>query len=469
MALQDAPDINSQKLKPARPRPPRRAPGLTATLIRPHLLSNLIASYPHDWYDGDFHEFRIGIAAAGRGTVVNHPDTIRHILVSHSDNFPKDTNQLAILRPLLGDGLLTASGPGWRQARKLAAPIFQHSSVRDFAPIFVAAAQRSIERVLQKEEIFSIDREMTRVTLEVIGEAILSADLSDDIEGIAGTVTGTLEKFPAMFLAAALLPPRIRDAFLERLVLPGRRQLDVFARRIIKRAHERATGNSLLTRMMDASRADTGHEMSLAQVRDEVATFLLAGHETTATTLSWAWYLLTLHPEAFERMQAEVDAVAPNRPLTAEDVPALAYTRAVLDETLRLYPIVANIMRTTLANDVTPTGLSLKAGRTVLISPWLMHRHRRYWQEPDRFIPERFLTQEAAAQPRYVYLPFGGGPRICIGASFALLEAVLILGTYAQCANIRILNAHNVRPQARIVLRPNRPLRAKASKRRPAT
>lgn len=468
MALQDAPDAISPKLKPARPRPPRRAPGLTATLLRPHLLSNLIASYPHDWYDGDFHEFRIGITAAGRGTVVNHPDTIRHILVSNADNFPKDANQLAILRPLLGDGLLTASGASWRQTRKLAAPIFQHSSVRDFAPIFVSAAQRAVERILRQGQTFSIDREMTRVTLEVIGEAILSADLSDDIEGIAGTVTGTLEKFPAMFLAAALLSPRIRDAFLERLVLPGRRQLDVFARKILERAQKSEGGNSLLTRMMDATRADTGREMSLAQVRDEVATFLLAGHETTATTLSWAWYLLTLHPEALGRIQAEVDMVAPNRPLTAEDVPALRYTRAVLDETLRLYPIVANIMRTTIADDVTPTGLPLKAGQTILISPWLMHRHRRYWREPDRFVPERFLDDEAATQPRYAYLPFGGGPRICIGASFALLEAVLILGTFAQHADIRVLNAHNVRPQARIVLRPNRQLRAVASERRPA-
>lgn len=465
MAVQDAPDLGETPLLPARPRPPRKAPGLSAALLRPKLLTNLIASFPGFWYESDFSDFRIGVANAGRGTLVNDPETIRHILVSNVENYPKDDNQLAILRPLLGDGLLTAAGETWKQNRKLAAPIFQHSSVREFAPLFTAAARRSVERSLQKGHPFSIDREMTRVTLEIIGEAILSSDLSNDIEGIAGTVTQTLDKFPAMFLAAALLPPRLRDGFLEQLVLPGRRQLDVFARKIIRHAHAGGHENTLLTRLMEATRTDTGKEMTIAQVRDEVATFLLAGHETTATTLSWAWYLLTLNPDVFARVRAEVDAVAGERPLTADDVPSLRYTRAVLDETLRLYPIVANIMRSTLADDTVPAGITLRAGRTVLISPWLMHRHRRYWHEPDRFDPERFLGEEAKALPRYVYLPFGGGPRICIGASFALLEAVLILGTYAQHADIRVLNTADVMPQARIVLRPSVRLRAIATPR----
>lgn len=465
MTLHEAPDYTSSRPLPARPRPPRKAPGLSAALLKPKLLTNLIASFPDVWYESDHSDFRIGVANAGRGTLINDPETIRHILVSNVENYPKDDNQLAILRPLLGDGLLTASGDIWKQNRKLAAPIFQHSSVRDFAPLFTAAAQRSVDRALQKNRAFSIDREMTRLTLEIIGEAILSSDLSSDIEGIAGTVTQTLDKFPAMFLAAALLPPRLRDGFLKRLVQPGRKQLDVFARKIIKQAHEGDHGNTLLTRLMDATRTDTGREMTIAQVRDEVATFLLAGHETTATTLSWAWYLLTLNPEAFARIQQEVDEVADGRPLTADDVPALRYTRAVLDETLRLYPIVANIMRKTLADDVVPAGIKLRAGRTVLISPWVMHRHKRYWREPDRFDPERFLGEEAKALPRYVYLPFGGGPRVCIGASFALLEAILILGTYAQRADIRVLDAASVMPQARIVLRPNIRLRAIASPR----
>lgn len=468
MDLDEASDIGLPPL-PARPRPPRKAPGLSAALLKPKLLTNLIASFPDVWYESDYSDFRIGVANAGRGTLINDPETIRHILVSNVENYPKDDNQLAILRPLLGDGLLTASGDVWKQNRKLAAPIFQHSSVREFAPLFTAAARRSVGRVLQRNRAFSIDREMTRLTLEIIGEAILSSDLSGDIKGIAGTVTQTLDKFPAMFLAAALLPPRLRDGFLERLVQPGRKQLDVFARKIIQQAHEGGHGNTLLTRLMQATRADTGREMTIAQVRDEVATFLLAGHETTATTLSWAWYLLTLNPDALARIQREVDEVAEGRPLTAEDVPSLRYTRAVLDETLRLYPIVANIMRTTIADDDVPAGLKLRAGRTVLISPWVMHRHRRYWHAPDRFDPERFLDERAKALPRYVYLPFGGGPRVCIGASFALLEAVLILGTYAQYTDIRVVNAGNVMPQARIVLRPSVRLRAVARARSPGT
>jgi cytochrome P450 len=216
---------------------------------------------------------------------------------------------------------------------------------------------------------------------------------------------------------------------------------------------------------MDAAVADNGQEMSVDQVRDEVATFLLAGHETTATTLSWAWYLLTLHPEALQRIQAEVDEVADGRALTAEDMPRLRYTRAVIDETLRLYPVVANIMRKIVADDVTPGGVELRGGRTALISPWVMHRHRRHWRDADRFDPERFLGEDAKSIPRYAYLPFGGGPRVCIGASFALLEAVLILGTFAQSADVKVLNAATVMPQARIVLRPNVSLKAVAARR----
>jgi cytochrome P450 len=446
---------------PARPHAPQRAPGIAAALLRPQLLGNLIASFPEFWYEADFSEFRVGIASAGRGIFVNEPEAIRHILVTNADNYPKDDNQLAILKPLLGDGLLTSSGETWRHNRKLAAPIFQHSSVRDFAPLFVAAAQRSVERALASEQPFHIDREMTRLTLEIIGESILGADLTRDVEAIGDTVTHTLDKFPAMFLAGVFLPPMLRDGFIERLVQPGRRDLDLFARKIIKHAKENRSESTLLQRLMTASRAD-GQEMSVDQVRDEVATFLLAGHETTATTLSWAWYLLTLRPEALARVQAEVDEVAGGRPLTAEDVPSLRYTRAVIDETLRLYPVVANIMRKIVDDDTTPGGVRLAAGRTLLISPWVMHRHRRHWRDADRFDPTRFMGEEAKAIPRYAYLPFGGGGRVCIGASFALLEAVLILGTYAQRAEVRVLNAAEVMPRARIVLRPNVSLRASA-------
>ncbi|HEY4342902.1 MAG TPA: cytochrome P450 [Parvibaculum sp.] len=465
MTIEGAKRIDAGPI-PAKPHAPRRAPGIAAAVLRPQLLGNLIASFPDFWYETDFSDFRVGIASAGRGIFVNEPEAIRHILVTNAENYPKDENQLAILKPLLGEGLLTSAGDTWRRNRKLAAPIFQHASVRDFAPLFVAAAQRSVDRVLASNAPFAIDREMTRLTLEIIGESILGADLSGDIEGIADTVTHTLDKFPAMFLAGAFLPPMLRDGFIERLVQPGRRELDIFARKIIKAARRSGHDSTLLKRLMDAAVADNGQEMSVDQVRDEVATFLLAGHETTATTLAWVWYLLTLHPEALARVQAEVDEVAGGRPLTADDVPRLRYTRAVIDETLRLYPVVANIMRKIVEDDETPGGVALRGGRTALISPWVMHRHRRHWRDADRFDPERFLGEEARNIPRYAYLPFGGGARVCIGASFALLEAVLILGTFAQAADITVLNAAAVMPQARIVLRPNMSLKAAAKRRK---
>ncbi|MEQ8327490.1 MAG: cytochrome P450 [Parvibaculum sp.] len=451
---------HAEDVLPARPTPPKEAPGITRALIKPHLLANLIASYPDYWYKVRYCNFRVGLSRSGRGVLINDPEAIRRVLVTEAEHFPKEENQLAILKPLLGNGLLTAEGAEWRRNRKLAAPIFQHSSVKDFAPLFVRAAERSVSRALSHKGVYRIDQEMTKLTLEIIGEAVLSADLGESIEGIADTVTETLNKFPAMFLASAFLPGSLRDRFIETIVNPGRRQLDSFARKIIEEARAEDTGTTLLHRLMAASRSEDGREMTVDQIRDEVATFLLAGHETTATTMTWAWYLLTLYPEWQERIRDEVVRVTGGRPLTAEDVPSLVLTRAVIDEALRLYPVVANLMRRAERTTELLPDLTVPRGEAILISPWLLHRHKKHWRDPDRFDPMRFVGEEAAARPRHVYMPFGGGPRICIGASFAILEAVLILGTYVQRAHTTVVNVSEVMPQARIVLRPNVPLKA---------
>lgn len=458
MAMPAVLDVEEPEIVvPARPVPPREPPGISAALLKPHLLANLIASYPGYWYKVDACPFRVGIA---RGVMVNDPDAIRRILVTDAENFPKDGNQLAILKPLLGNGLLTAEGQTWRRNRKLAAPIFQHSSVRDFAPLFVRATERSARRLLKQTGIFRIDSEMTKLTLEIIGESVLSSNLDRDIDGISHTVNSTLDKFPAIFLASAFLPSLLRDRVIEAVVAPGKRKLDIFARRIIEEAKKDNSSTTLLRRLMTASETEGGREMTLEQVRDEVATFLLAGHETTATTMTWVWYLLTLYPKWQDRLYDEVYSVTRGRPLTIDDVPSLKYTRAVIDEALRLYPPVANLMRRAVdAASLTPD-IQVEKGESVLISPWLLHRHRRYWRGPDMFDPARFLGEEASRQPRNIYMPFGGGPRICIGASFSVLEAVLILGTFAQRARVKVVNADQVMPQARIVLRPSVPLKA---------
>ena len=452
---------------PAFPSPPRYQVGLARALIKPSMLTNLIASFPENWYRDRFSAFRIGISSSGRGVVVNDAEAIRRILVTDAENFPKEDNQLAVLRPLLGRGLLTDQGESWRRKRRLAAPIFQHAAIKEFAPLFVAAAERSAYRALSYKGPFSIDAEMTRVTLDIIGEAVLGCDLEADVESISDTVSSTLDKFPGMFLAGVLLPPSGRDRVIEALVSPGRRSLTRFARKIIKHARDKEIRSSLIGKLMDAAKADSGEDMSLEDVRDEIATFLLAGHETTATTLSWVWYLLSLYPQAQDRIEEEVARVAGDRALTAEDVSSLVYTRAVVDETLRLYPPVANLLRK--ANETTDIapGVTVKAGERVLISPWVLHRHQAYWEEPEQFRPERFLDETAGERPRYAYMPFGGGPRVCIGASFSLMEAVLILGTYAQRMKLRVINTDEVMPQARIVMRPSVRLKAETLPRTP--
>jgi cytochrome P450 len=304
--------------------------------------------------------------------------------------------------------------------------------VRDFAPLFVRAAERSAHRVLEHQSIYRIDQEMTKLTLEIIGEAVLSANLDDSIDDISHTVTAVLDKFPAMFLASAYLPSALRNRFIESIIQPGRKKLDLFARAIVDEAKREGGETTLMHRLMAASKHEDGHAMSQDEVRDEVATFLLAGHETTATTLSWAWYLLTLHPEWQDRLYEEVRRVTGGRRLTADDVPLLPLTRAVIDETLRLYPVVPNLLRRAVKSVEVAPGITVRKGDTVLMSPWVLHRHKRYWRDPERFDPMRFTGEEAAARPRQIYMPFGGGPRICIGMSFAIMEAVLILGTYVQ-------------------------------------
>lgn len=454
-----------RKFVPAHPIPPQREIGLAHALMRPALLTNLIASFPEEWYEARYKPFRIGISPSGRGVVVNDAEAIRHILVTDADNFPKEDNQLAVLRPLLGRGLLTDDGESWRRKRRLAAPIFQHAAIKEFAPLFVRAAERSAHRALSHKGTFSVDAEMTRVTLDIIGEAVLGCDLESDVESISHTVGSTLDRFPGMFLAGVLLPPYGRDRVIEALVAPGRRSLTLFARKIIKHARDNQIQSSLIGKLMNATKADSGEDMSLENVRDEIATFLLAGHETTATTLSWVWYLLSLYPDAMNRIQEEVDAVAGGRRLTAEDFPSLVYTRAVVDEALRLYPPVANLLRRAEREAEVAPGITVQAGQRILISPWVLHRHRTYWDEPEQFRPERFMGDAAKDRPRHAYLPFGGGPRVCIGSSFSLMEAVLILGTYAQRMGIQVVNSAEVMPQARIVMRPSVRLKAVATPR----
>ncbi|MBX3445793.1 MAG: cytochrome P450 [Parvibaculaceae bacterium] len=457
----------AEEIIPARPTPPKDTPTLAGMLLRPGGISNLIASYPAFWYKARYCDFRVGFSSNGRGILVNEPEAIRKILVSEAEHFPKEENQLAILKPLLGNGLLTTEGQVWRRNRKLAAPIFQHSSIKDFAPLFVRAAERSVSLSLENSGPFSIDKEMTRLTLQIIGEAVLDADLDDSAESISDAVTRTLDKFPIIFLATAFLPNKVRNRVVEAIVSPTRRQLDPYARSIVAQAERQESETTLIARLMGAAKREDGEGLTATQVRDEVATFLLAGHETTATTMSWAWYLLTLHPEWQERLHDEVRDVAGERPLTAEDVPSLLLTRAVIDETLRLYPVVANLMRRADKEVQLLDDLTVPAGTTVLVSPWLLHRHERHWREPHRFDPTRFMGEEAANRPRHTYLPFGGGPRICIGAGFAIMEAVLILATYMQKTRVRVLNADRVMPQARIVLRPNTSLQAVVTPRQP--
>jgi cytochrome P450 len=224
----------------------------------------------------------------------------------------------------------------------------------------------------------------------------------------------------------------------------------------------------LLTRLIAAKDPDNGAGMNATEVRDEVLTIFMAGHETTAVTMTWVWYLLSQHPAVADKLHAEFDAVLDGRAPTADDLPKLVYARMVIDEAMRLYPPAPGISTRVALKDDEVCGVKVRAGTQVGVAPWVMHRHKKLWDHPERFDPERFAPEKAVSRPRFAYMPFGGGPRICIGNQFALMETQLLLATIAQRFFLRTVPGHRVVPDPAITLRFKHGLRMNLTKRAPS-
>jgi cytochrome P450 len=300
---------------------------------------------------------------------------------------------------------------------------------------------------------FDVAAEMSRLTLRVVGKTLFSMDLTGDAAEVGrGLVValGFLGRRAMGFLPPPVWVPTPASVRF----LRARRALDRVVYHIIQT--RRRTGEDagdFLGMLLAARDADTGEGMSDQQLRDEVMTFVLAGHETTAVALAWTWYLLARHPDADARLRAEVAAVLGGRAPTVEDLPALRYTRMVLEETMRLYPPVWGLGRQAIAAD-SIGGYPIRAGAPVSMSPYVTHRHPAVWDDPERFDPERFTPERVAARPRFAYLPFSGGPRLCIGNEFALMEATLVLALVAQRYRLVLAPERRVVPQVTLTLRP---------------
>src|SRR3984885_7566738 len=417
------------------------------------LRDSAITSFAQEAYESDIIERKM----FGRHLfVVNDLAAIKHVLIDNAANYRKTEITRRILEPGLGKGLITSEGETWRQPRPPLSPAFDHRSISSYTPVMTRAAEELIAEWGKVPAGTGIDvaTAMMEVTLNIISRTMFSSD-SDDIVTIMGRSAGRYQVEMRPNILDMLGWPKWLAA-LPRFGV-AKRTLGEFDRVIDRLIEERARDpgsgpKDLLGRLIAARDEQTGGGMTAQEVRDQVITIFLAGHETTAMAMTWTWFLLSQHPAEEAKLHAELDTVLGGRAPSHEDLSKLTYTRMVVEESMRIYPPVHTIARQAMADD-TLAGRPIAKGSTILIAPWLLHRHVKLWENPGRFDPERFSPERAAARPRFSYLPFGGGKRICIGAAFALAEAIVLLAALAQRYRLRVVPGHKVEPQGLITLR----------------
>ena len=406
--------------------------------------------------------------------VLSRPEHAEHILAHNQDGYVKAFTYKP-LRALIGDGLLTSEGDVWRRHRRLVQPLFSRRDVVTFGPAMTEAANLMLKGWDELPAAGTIDvaARMSRLALDVVGRALFSADLSGEAELISRAM-GAGQRV-AVLATFAPLPWGPRSSRAVRAVArrAGHTPEGIegpVGRLIAARRRDLATGPAAgagrgdLLDVLLTARNEDGSRLSDTEVSDELSTFMLAGHETSAVTLSWALALLSAFPQARDRLEEEVDAVLGGRAPAAADASALPWTTAVIAETMRLFPPAWTIERDAIADDVA-AGVPIPAGSTVAVPPYLVHRHPEFWPDPAGFDPARFLAAgpgtaaasargPAADRPRYAYIPFGGGRRACVGQSFAELETVLVLASITQRYRLELTASGIPKPIAAVTLRP---------------
>jgi cytochrome P450 len=386
---------------------------------------------------------------------VTHPDHILQILQTNATNYRKGRD-FRILRLSLGEGLLTSEGALWQRQRRMTQPAFQSQQIAAFVRVMQEQTLRMMERwekFAAAGEVFDAVPELMRLTLNIASRALFTTSLEQDMATIQRSLAVGRDYSVDRAWSVIRIPQRLPTP----RNIQHRRSLAAFHAVIDRMIHERRQVREripdLLTLLMEA-RDENGAPMSDRQLRDEVATLLTAGHETTTLALAWALFLLAQHPEAVERMAAEISFLKGRAP-AYEDLARLRYTRNVAEETMRLYPPVWVISRTAIAEDVIG-GFRIPAGSEMLIFPYITHRHPKWWQEPDRFIPERFSAENAAARVRGAYIPFGAGPRTCVGLNFAITEILVVLAMLLQRFRVELaVETESIRMEPSVTLRPN--------------
>jgi cytochrome P450 len=385
--------------------------------------------------------------------ILNHPDFVRDVLVTRHRAFHKGVG-LERARMLLGHGLLTSEDDFHARQRRLLLPAFHRERIAGYADAMVSDTKRRSDR-WRTGSVIDVAAEMAALALAIAGKTLFDTDVEGEASEIGAAVSAALASFNFALLPYGdrlvnfPIPPAIRFK-------RARARLDATVYRLIAERRSRgATGRDVLSMLVSARDVEGDNAgMTDEQIRDEAMTLLLAGHETTANGLTWTWYLLSQSPEAAARLHAEIDTVIGARDASSADLPRLPYARAVIAESMRLYPPAYLVGRRALEPYAIPgTDYVVPARTVVLISQYLLHRDPRFWDEPERFMPERWLDEERAERHRYAYFPFGAGPRVCIGEHFAWMEAILALATIAQRWQLRLVPGQKIEMQPIITLR----------------
>ena len=384
--------------------------------------------------------------------LVNNPEYIKDILVTNSRNFAKSRG-LEVAKRFLGEGLLTSEGQIHRRQRRLAQPAFHQQRIGSYGAVMADYADR-LGSTWRDNQTVDMAQEMMRLTLAIVGKTLFDAD----VESEAGEIREALTEIMHLFAFGLTLP--FGDTIEKILIFPrirfqrARARLDAIVYRII---NERRAGGidrgDLLSTLLMAQDEDDNAGMTDQQVRDEAMTLFLAGHETTANALTWAWYLISQDPEVERRLHAELQAVLAGRLPTTEDFAKLPYTESVMAEAMRMYPPVWTIGRRALS-DYQMGDYRIPARSILLMSQWVTHHDERFFPDAFKFDPDRWTVEARESRPRFSYYPFGGGPRVCIGEAFAWMEGVLLIATLAQTWRMKLVPGHKVETEPLITLRP---------------
>jgi cytochrome P450 len=447
-------------LPPADLRPTRRSPlGMLIRIIR-----NPLDALPA----AAFHAPLVHTEVLGRQRFhVMDPALIQETLVRNGDALAKGPELRRSLGDALGEGLLTANGAHWKWQRQSASPIFRHERLLAYLPAMLEAAATTRDRWLDLPAGAEIDigHEMMHTTFDIIVETMLSGRGNIDVARTEHAITQYLEATGWIFALSLLNAP-------DWVPYPGRaraRSASRFLRDTIGAiaAARRSAGSQsgdLIDMLLSASDPETGRTMSDGEITDNLLTFITAGHETTALGLAWTFDLLSRHPEYAARALAEIETVTGGGPLEPAHIGQLAYTKQVFQEAMRLYPPAPIIARVTVS-PFTLAGRPVPAGSMIYVPIYALHRHSALWDRPEEFDPDRFAPEPSKARHRYAYLPFGGGPRICIGSGFAVMEGVAILASLLRGVRLTSVDAQPLKPRMRLTLRPGKPLMMRVERR----